>query len=95
MLEYLQEHILEEINGAVDYWTKAVEHKNDEWGILFRQMANMELEHANALTKMFNKASKTNETTDKEYAEMYKKILNSYTDNMNKIENLKKMYWAE
>ena len=95
MLEYLQEHILEEIDGAVDYWTKAVEHKSDEWGILFRQMANMEIEHANALTKMFSRTSKSNEMTDKEYAEMYKKILDSYTHNMNKIENLKKMYWAE
>ena len=95
MLEYLQEHILEEIDGAVDYWTKAVEHKNDEWGILFRQMANMEIEHANVLTKIFSKTPKSNEITDKDYAEMYKKIMDSYTHNMSKIENLKKMYWAE
>ena len=95
MLEYLQEHILEEIDGAVDYWTKAVEHKCDDWGVLFRQMGNMELEHANALTKMFSKTPKNNEITDKDYAEMYKKIMDSYTNNMNKIENLKKMYWAE
>ena len=71
MLEYLKNHIIEELKGAEDYWQKALENKSNEWGHLFHQMAEMELEHANALTKIFNKTDKPKSVTDKEYGEKY------------------------
>ena len=95
MLEYLKTHILEEIEGAIDYWSKAVEHKKDDWGCLFRKMAEMELEHANVLTKMFLKMEKPKAVTDAEYSAMHKEILDSYADGMSKVEAMKKIYWAE
>ena len=95
MLDYLKKHILEEIEGAEDYYAKAVEHKKDEWGCLFRKMADMELEHANALTKMFLKIEKPETVTDADYSVMHKAILDAYADGMGKIEAMKKLYWTE
>ena len=95
MLKYLTAHILEEIEGAEDYLAKAIEHKGKQCGQMFYSMAMMELEHANALTKMFNKAEKPKAVTDAEYAEMYKGILDAYSEGMGKVEAMKKLYWAE
>ena len=95
MLKYLKDHILEEIDGAIDYWTKAIEHKGTDWGCVFRKMGDMELEHANAMTKMFNKIDKPKSVTDAEYAEMHKAILDAYANGMSKVEAMKKLYWAE
>lgn len=104
MHEYLKNHIIEELEGAEDYWSKAVEHKGTEAGCIFRRMAEMELEHANALLKMFNKLKDDNEsevssTTTMKGVEtkehMYKEILEAYTEKMTKIEHMKKLYWKE
>ena len=95
MLEYLKDHILDEIEGAEDYMTKAVEHKGTEYGCKFRKMAEMELEHANAMTAMFRKMEKPKSMTDAQYSEMLKGILKAYSEGMANIEALKKMYWAE
>ena len=95
MHKYLKDHILEEIEGAIDYMTKAVEHKKDEWGHVFCKMANMELDHANALTKMYMKTEKPETMTDADYSEMTKAILTAYSDGMSKVEAMKKLYWAE
>ena len=95
MLEYLHKHILEELEGAVDYWEKALEHKGTEWGCKFRMMAEMELEHANAMLKMMNATEKPKSVTDAAYAEMQKDVLKAYADSMGKIEPLKKLYWKE
>ena len=94
MHKYLHDHIVEEIDGAVDYWSKAVEHKGTDMGCMFRRMAEMELEHANALTKMFTKAEKPKSVTDADYVAMYKGILDAYSEGMGKVEALKKLYWA-
>ena len=94
MIKYLHDHILEEIEGATDYWEKAVEHKGTEMGCWFKKMAEMELEHANCLTKMFNKAEKSDSMTGDEYAKMQKDVLSAYSEGMGKIESLKKLYWA-
>lgn len=93
MLKYLKNHIKEEIEGAVDYMTKAVEKKGHLCGEMFRQMSAMELEHANNLLKMFRAEEKPKTTTDSDYAEMYKEILDAYSDGMAKIEAMKKIYW--
>jgi len=102
MLKYIHDHILEELDGAVDYWTKAVEHRDSQAGAIFRHMAEAELEHANSLTKMFNKVeipkssiSTTTGTAQEDYSKMYKDILNAYTDTMTKIEAMKKLYWSK
>ena len=94
MHKYLQEHILEEIKGAVDYWTKAVENKTKECGMIFRHMADMELEHANALTKMFTKLEKEADVTDEAFSKMHKDILDAYAEGMTKIEAMKKLYYS-
>lgn len=60
MHEYLSKHIHEEIEGAMDYMTKALEWKakNTDIAHKFYKMSEMELEHANCLTKMFNSMDK-------------------------------------
>ena len=93
MLEYIKEHIIEELQGAVDYWTKALENKGTDNGIIFKHMAEAEIEHANSLTKMLKhveipKSSKMD-------SDPYKEILDEYTTAMNKIEAIKKLYWAK
>ena len=93
MLKYLKDHIKEEIEGAVDYMTKAVEKKGHRCGEMFRQMSGMELEHANSLLKMFRAEEKPKTITDADYAEMYKEILDAYSEGMGKIETMKKIYW--
>lgn len=101
MLEYLKNHIIEELDGAVEYWEKALELKGTEEGYWFKQMADMELEHANCLNQMFHKADKKEEnaskisttTVVKPINNMYKEILDAYTESMNKIQAMKKMYY--
>ena len=56
-------------------------------------MAEMELEHANALTKMFTKEDKPAAMTDQEYATTQKVVMDTYVSGMGKLENMKKLYW--
>ena len=95
MHEYLKDHIVEELEGAIDYMEKAIECKNTKWGSWFYEMSKMEVEHANCMLKMFNATEKSTKTTDAEYAAMYKAILESYSSTMGKYERLKKIYWQE
>lgn len=94
MLDYLKKHILEEIDGAIDYYEKAIEKKGTQCGPTFFKMAGMEVEHANALTRMFNEKEKPENVSDAEYSKMYKEVLEKYADSMAKIEHLKKLYWS-
>ena len=94
MLKYYVSHIKEELDGAIDYMTKAVEKKGTQCGESFRTMAMMEVEHANNLLKMFRNSERPKTITDADYAEMSKSLLDTYTDSMNKLESLKKMYWT-
>lgn len=94
MLEYIKEHIIEELDGAVEYWTKALECKDEAMGTMFRHMADAELEHANTLTKMLKKIE-PDESNMKESDTIYKNILEAYSSAMNKIEMIKKLYWAK
>ena len=95
MLKYLKDHIVEEIDGAIDYLMKAIEHKGTVLGEKFRTMSDMEVEHANCLTKMFNSMKKPSTVTDAEYAAMQKEVIDKYTTSMSKIEMLKKLYKGE
>lgn len=94
MLKYLKEHILEELEGAIDYMQKAVENKANDMGAVFYRMSMMELEHANCMTKMFNKLEKEKDVSEAEYSTMYKSILEAYTTDMGKVESMKKLYWS-
>lgn len=95
MLEYLKNHIIEEIGGAMDYMMKAIEHKGTTAGSKFYKMSEMEVEHANCLTHMFNSIEKPKDVTDKDYAEMHKMIMEKYADSMGKLEALKRLYWSQ
>ena len=94
MVRYLRDHIKEEIEGAKDYYTKAVEckAKHPEVAMKFYAMAEMEVEHANALTKIFNITEKPETMSDSEYSEAQKSVINDYATSMSVIENLKKLY---
>jgi len=94
MLEYLRAHILEEVDGAIDYMEKAVAHKGTQCGATFYAMSVMESEHANTLYRMFSKMSKEEDLTDKQYSEMLKSILDKYMNGMARFETLKKLYYA-
>ena len=52
---YLKDHMFEEVSGAKDYMRKAIylKQKHPDRSKQFYDMANMELEHARALYKMF------------------------------------------
>ena len=54
-LEYLSEHICDELDGAEEYIIKAIELKpmTMPWAKSFMDMATAELTHANALYKMY------------------------------------------
>ena len=95
MHDYLSKHIHEEIDGAIDYLTKALEWKSKDpnKAMKFYKMSEMEVEHANCLTKMFNSLEKPDNVADAEYSAMQKDIINSYAQSMSKIENMKKLYW--
>ena len=95
MHEYLSKHIHEEIEGAIDYLTKALEwkSKNTEIAMKFYKMSEIEVEHANCLTKMFNSMDKPATLSDADFSAMQKNIIDSYTTSMSKIENMKKLYW--
>lgn len=94
MLTYLKDHILEEIDGAMDYMTKAIEYKGNPCSEKFYRMSEMEIEHANAMLKMFNTYEKPKTVTDAEYSAMQKAILDAYSNNMVKFNEMKKVYWS-
>lgn len=84
MLEYLKKHIVDELSGAIDYMTKALEHKGTNCGTKFYHMALTELEHANELVKMYTGQERPKGMTDAEYSELYRAILDSYSTHMGK-----------
>jgi hypothetical protein len=92
MLKYLKDHIVDEVEGAVDYMEKAIERKGTTEGAQFRKMSEMELEHANALVKMFRNAPKPEDMKDADYADCQKEVLNTYVDAMGKLEAMKALY---
>lgn len=93
-LKETKTRILDEIGDAVSYMEKAVEHKDDMWGSWFCQISTNEIEHANILLKIFNKAEKPETVTEADHKQMYKEIMDSYIDNMSKIEAMKKLFWS-
>ena len=97
MHEYLKNHIHEEIEGAVDYLTKALELKGKAPDIAskFYRMSEMEAEHAGCLTKIFSSTEKPDSISDASFSEMQKSIIDDYVNSMSRIENMKKLYWSK
>lgn len=97
MHEYLKNQIHDEINGAINYLEKAIEYKNKSKEIAskFFRMSEMEIEHANCLTNMFNSVDKPADVTDASFSEMQKSVINDYVTSMGKIESMKKLYWSK
>ena len=93
MLTYLKDHIIEEVDGAIDYMKKALEFKGTPEGCKFRRMSEMELEHANALTEMFKDEKKPATMSDADYADTQKTVLDKYITAMGQYEAMKKLYW--
>lgn len=93
MLKYLEGHILEELDGAVDYMTEAVAHKGKTCGEQFRMMSDMEAGHANTLLRMLNRHERPEDMTEGDYAVILKRIMDKYTEAMTKIETMKRVYW--
>lgn len=92
-LKWLKDQIVDEVNGAMTYMEKAVEHKGSPHSCTFKRMAEMELEHANALTKMFKDEKKPEGMTDEEYGTTQKAVLDTYIDGMTKFEAMKKLFY--
>ena len=93
MLKYAYKQIPEELQGAVDYMEKAIEHKGTPCGEKLYGMAMDELKHANNLLTIFRKSERPKTLQDADYAEMQKKILDTYADQMQKLEAMKTLYW--
>lgn len=97
MLKYLKDHILEEIEGSIDYLEKAIELKGMQHPNAagkFYRMSEMELDHANCMTKMVGEFKMDNGSSDSEEKELYRGILDAYSNGMAKIEALKKLYYS-
>ena len=94
MLEYLKERIVDEVNDALNYMTKAVELKGHDCSCqVFYKASLNEAEHANWMTKLFISMEKPESVSDADYAKMQKEILETYATSMGKLEALKKLYW--
>lgn len=95
MHEYLKNHIREEIDGAIDYLEKAIELKktHPDWAAKFMKMSDMEVEHANCMTKMFASEEKPKDIESSLFSAMQKEIIDIYANSMNKIEGMKTLYW--
>lgn len=91
-LEYLKEHILDELDDAVDYMTKATEHKTDWMGKYFFNIAEQETVHANTLATMFNKVEKPANISEADHNKMYHAIMDKYSDTMARYEQLKRFF---
>lgn len=93
MCEYLKDHIIEELEGAKDYMTKAIElkEKYPAWAQKFYKMAEMELEHANCMNKIFASMSEYDEPC---HDSLYREVLEAYTKYMTDVSSLKKMYYS-
>lgn len=92
MHKYIKNHILEELEGAVDYWMKAVDYKGSKIGETFKNMAEAELEHANSLLGIFNNLEPQNGYIEDQ---MYEDILNAYGEAMYKVAKLERIYKNE
>lgn len=102
-LNYLEEQIKDELNGAKNYIEKAIEVKptNYMWSRCFARMADMEADHAGNLMRMFEdmirsmKSSNEHEPVNATAAtvkpeEMYKNLMKEFGETMTYVANMKR-----
>ena len=94
-LKSIKENILEELKDAVKYMQDAIDNKGTEIGTWYCMMSKNEVEHAQMLTKIFQKTKKPDTVTEAQHTEMYKELMDSYIDHMTKLEAMKKIYWSD
>lgn len=66
---------------------------NPDWAAKFMKMSDMEVEHANCMTKMFASEEKPKDIESSLFSAMQKEIIDIYANSMNKIEGMKTLYW--
>ena len=97
-VQYLKEHICEEIDGAKDYIKRAIEIKpmNPVWSKTLVNMSSMELDHATNLRKMFdeyyNKLSSSYETMPDYMIEAKECVDEVCTEEYAKVRYLHELY---
>lgn len=95
MMKYLQDHIIDELKGSVDYAEKAVATKGTKDGVMFCKMSKMEADHANVLYRMFNEHAHSGDVSDSDYATASKAIVTAYETYMPKLDVQKKLYYEK
>lgn len=91
---YFKEQICEELEGACDYLKKALDTfaAHPEWAEQFRDMADMEQEHATILYKMFMELYTKELPKAAWMSSMRDCIMDCFSKYMRKIEDLKSTY---
>jgi len=91
---YFKEQICEELDGASQYLKKAIDcvKTHPEWSKEFKRMSEMEQEHATTLYKMFMEMYTGQETKDPWMEQMRDAIMDCFSRQMRKIEDLKATY---
>lgn len=97
-LKYLSSHICEELDGAEEYITKAIELKpmTMQWARTLMDMATAELTHANNLYKMYmeyyQKVNTSNSELPAFMTEDYEDIVKKYSTRTALIKNMIDMF---
>ena len=91
---YFKEQICDELEGAVDYLKKAIDtvSEHPDWSEQFRDMADMEQEHATTLYKMFMEMYTEGKGADPRMSQMRDMIMDCFSTKMRKIEDCKATY---
>lgn len=92
--KYFKEEICEELDGASDYLKKAIDtfKSHPEWSKKFWDMSEAEQNHAACLYKMFMELYSESEGKDPYMISMRDGIMNCFSSNMRRIEDLKASY---
>ena len=92
--KYFKEQICEELDGASQYLKKAIDcfKSHPEWSKKFWDMSEAEQKHAANLYKMFMELYSESEGRDPYMSSMRDGIMECFSNNMRKIEDLKASY---
>lgn len=92
--KYFKDQICEELEGACDYLKKAMDTStaHPEWSEHFKNMAEMEQQHATTLYKMFMEMYTETQGKDAYMSAIRDSIMDCFSLRMRKIEDLKSAY---
>ena len=92
--KYFKEQICEELDGASQYLKKAIDcmKSHPEWSKAFKSMSEQEQHHATELYKMFMEMYTESDGKDQYMAQMRDGIMECFSIQMRKIEDLKVTY---